>query len=298
MAKQDFEVTVDQAYLLFHFGPNFLKHRYVWDTIRHSNVSYEMHVILRGSCTAEVGMDTLTVSAGDIMIVAPGVYHAGRANDGPFERFTITFSAPDSALAPALQEAIDPYVHMEAPQEICELCRAIMSEYENEDAYRDDVLQCRLGLLLVYLLRQLSALKKRAEETGRGAIGNVSKDKTGMMTTIEYFFSHRMASYGMMQDLARRLRISKRQLCRLIPELYGMTFREKLLDTRMDYAAWMLRTTPKVISEICKQVGYTSESTFYTKFRQHYGMSPAQYRRKYQGTETETDTAPKGRETP
>lgn len=284
MEKHDFELSVDNARVRFHFGPNFLNHRYVWDSPRHSNVSYELHVILRGTCTAEVAEDTLSLSAGDALIVAPGTYHAARAGDGPFERFTVTFSAPRSALAADLQKIIPSYVQMGAPTEIRGLCSAIMREYGDGALHRDELLRFQLGQLFVFLLRQFALLGKRAAHSGRGA-GNMPREMAVMATTIEAFFVRNMANYGIMQQLADKLHISKRQLCRLIPSLYGMTFREKLLDTRMDYAAYLLRTTQKSTAEICKLVGYSSEPTFYTNFKQHYGLSPARYRRRYRLSE-------------
>ena len=279
MEPHDFELTVDNARVLFRFGPNFLRHRYVWDSPRHSNVNYELHIILHGSCVVEVAEDTLSLSAGDILIVAPGVYHAAKVNPGPFERFTMTFAAPKTDLAPSLRKVINPYVQMAAPPDIRNLCSAMMREYSGTLLYKENLLRFQLGQLLVFLLRQFSALEKNAERNAQGEDGHISGD---MASTIESFFVKNMASYGIMQQLADKLHLSKRQLCRLIPKLYGMTFREKLLDTRMDYAAWLLRTTPKTTAEICSQVGYSSEPTFYTNFKQHHGISPAQYRRKYQ----------------
>ena len=119
-----------------------------------------------------------------------------------------------------------------------------------------------------------------------------------MITDIENFFASKMASYGAMQQLADQLHLSKRQLGRLIQELYGMTFREKLLAARMDCAAWLLRTTQNSTGEIARQVGYGSEPTFYTKFKHHHGISPGQYRREHQATfdtEAQLNVATKGR---
>ena len=276
------ELAVENARVLFRFGPNILNHRYVWDSPRHSNIRYELHVILRGSCEVEVAEDTYTLSAGDALIVAPGVYHAALANDGPFERFTITFTAAQSSPVAQLLNVVNPYVRLPAPPEIRTLCGTIMQEFGDEAPYRENLLHFQLGQLLVFLLRHLSVLEQNTEHEHHGRSGNISKDLVRMDTVIEAFFVKNMASYGIMQQLADRLHISKRQLCRLIPELYGMTFREKLLDTRMDYAAWLLRTTQQSTADIAKQVGYSSEPTFYTKFKQHHGISPAQYRRKYQ----------------
>ncbi len=281
MEKHEFDLTVEQVRVLFQFNPNFLNHRYGWDSQRHSNVNYELHIILRGSCSVEVEEDTLSLSAGDTLIIAPGVYHAAQADSGPFERFTMTFSTPDPTATPDLRSVITPCVRFGAPPELRSLCSTIMREYGSESLYKENLLHFQLGLLLVFLLRQLSQLENNGGQGRPNAGKRLSKNTAEMILTIEAFFVNHMANYGIMQQLADSLHLSKRQLCRLIPELYGMTFREKLLDTRMDYAAWLLRTTQKSTSEICKQVGYSSEPTFYTNFKQHHGVSPAQYRSKY-----------------
>lgn len=291
MRRQEFDLTVDSTHVLLRFGPNILNHRYLWDSPRHNNVDYELHVILHGSCTLEVAEDTLHLSAGDALIIAPGIYHTARADDGPFERFTLTFASDGSSLT-QLRSIIHSYARIGVPPEIRGLCAIVMREYGNQAPYRDDLLHFQLGQLLVYLLRQLALLEERTTETGSGA-DKVPWDHTAyIIPTIESFFVNNMAHYGTMQRLADQLHISKRQLCRLIPELYGMTFREKLLDTRMDYAAYLLRTTQKSTPEICKQVGYSSEPTFYTKFKQHHGISPAQYRRKYQNPSISNPQSP------
>lgn len=301
MKKRVFELTTEDAHILFRFGPNLLHHRYIWDSPRHSNINYELHIVLHGSCTMEVEDDTFTLSAGDAVIIAPGIYHAAQANSGPFERFTITFSSVQFSPVSDLLKVIAPYARMAVPLEIRSLCSAIMRECSAQALYHEDLLHFQLGQLLVFLLRQLSVLEKNAEGKWHGRDGNISEELLNMDTVIEAFFAKNMANYGIMQQLADSLHISKRQLCRLIPKLYGMTFREKLLDTRMDYAAWLLRTTETSTPDICKQVGYSSEPTFYTNFKHHHGISPAQYRRKYQNLNSakpEPTNATKGRPQP
>jgi transcriptional regulator GlxA family with amidase domain len=53
----------------------------------------------------------------------------------------------------------------------------------------------------------------------------------------------------------------------------------------MDHAGWLLRTTNKSIGEICSIVGYNSETTFFKNFRNHYDMTPLQYRKQHQSTD-------------
>ena len=99
---------------------------------------------------------------------------------------------------------------------------------------------------------------------------------------IDTFFEDNMACYGTEEQLAEALHISKRQLARVLQEHYDMNFRQKLLVTRMDHAGWLLRTTEKSIGEICSIVGYNSETTFFKNFKNHYDVTPLQYRKQHQ----------------
>ena len=81
------------------------------------------------------------------------------------------------------------------------------------------------------------------------------------------------------EDLAALLHLSRRQTNRVLQENYGMNFRKRLLNLRMDRAAWLLRTTTIPMSELIGIVGYTSEAAFYHAFRNHFQISPLQYRK-------------------
>lgn len=84
-----------------------------------------------------------------------------------------------------------------------------------------------------------------------------------------------------MEALAEELHLSRSQLNRFLKEQYGMTFREKLLRTRLDRASWLLRHTEKPVEDIVGAVGYSSESAFFQVFRKHFGMTPEKYRKQY-----------------
>ena len=60
-----------------------------------------------------------------------------------------------------------------------------------------------------------------------------------------------------------------------------MTFREKSMRARMDYAAWLLRTTDKCAGEIARLVNYSSEPSFFSAFKRYFGVTPLRYRQVY-----------------
>lgn len=81
-----------------------------------------------------------------------------------------------------------------------------------------------------------------------------------------------------LDDVARRVASSRRQLQRAYHEIGGTTFREHLTAVRMDRAAEMLATRGLTVREVAHRVGYRQPAQFAKAFRRHHGVSPSGYR--------------------
>ena len=78
--------------------------------------------------------------------------------------------------------------------------------------------------------------------------------------------------------MAREIGLSKRQLSRVLRQIYNMSFREKLVDTRLHHAAKLLTRTDIPIEKIGYMIGYNTPSGFYTAFKKRFGVSGGEYR--------------------
>lgn len=90
-----------------------------------------------------------------------------------------------------------------------------------------------------------------------------------------------------LDDIARRVASSRRQLQRAYAEIGDTTFREHLTAVRMERAAEMLAGRGLTVREVAHRVGYRQPAQFAKAFRRHHGSSPSTYRAK---------TLPHGRE--
>src|SRR3977135_1159673 len=90
------------------------------------------------------------------------------------------------------------------------------------------------------------------------------------------------AEYGSdisLDDVARRVASSRRQLQRSYAEIGRTTFREHLTKVRMERAAGLLGTRRLTVREVARRVGYRQPAQFAKAFRRHQGMAPSAYRR-------------------
>jgi AraC-like DNA-binding protein len=80
-------------------------------------------------------------------------------------------------------------------------------------------------------------------------------------------------------DIADCFFVSAHTLNRLIYEYYSDTFHNLLIRRRMQVAASYLLNTEDSVASIAEKAGYSSLNNFYTAFKRHYGVLPADYRR-------------------
>jgi len=81
-----------------------------------------------------------------------------------------------------------------------------------------------------------------------------------------------------LDDVARRIATSRRQLQRCFAELEDDSFRRCLARIRMRHAAALLTETSMTVREVARRVGYRQPAQFAKAFARHYGMAPIQYR--------------------
>jgi len=268
-----FQVGEDTVFSRFEIS-RIPRSRYEWQTNRHCNPDYELHLILRGKGIAEVEYDRVELSAQGILI-SPGAYHQTRVLPEAFERFTFCFYLSEGRLLDSLQRQYPCYGVFSLTSELVELCRNFYYEYEANNLFSKDMQSLLLKEILIKSFRRLRLENfQRSLPEKEGAVEGT--------TMIDTFFETRFSEYITQDTLAQLLHISTRQLSRVLKNNYGMSFQEKLIATRMDHAAYLLFTTKKKIGEIVGLVGYTSESSFFKQFYRHFHMTPQQYRKRYE----------------
>jgi transcriptional regulator GlxA family with amidase domain len=83
-----------------------------------------------------------------------------------------------------------------------------------------------------------------------------------------------------LDEVARKIATSRRQLQRIYAEVGKTTFRDQLTRVRMQRAAELLSQNGVTVREVANRVGYRQPAQFAKAFRSHHGLSPSEYRRR------------------
>ncbi len=268
--KHKYTIRLNNNVLQVRILKNFEKQRYIWEATRHCNAEYELHIVLKGRIPVEVEDNHLLLEVRQGILIPPGQYHAPLSPSGEFERFPIGFSVLEGDLADVLHKEISNYRIFNITTDILQECLAIYREFNICSLFRDVKMTALLTSLMISVLQNLNL-----NPTDTTALSITELERIDI---IDDFFASQLRERLGAEQLAKKLHVSERQLNRVIYQLYGMTFQEKMMRTKMDRSAWLLRTTNKKIGEIAELVGYSSEAAFYQAFRKYFQTTPQKYR--------------------
>jgi AraC-like DNA-binding protein len=90
-------------------------------------------------------------------------------------------------------------------------------------------------------------------------------------------------------DLAKTAGMTVQRFCRHFKKRTGMTTVEYLHSVRINTAKKLLQQSKLYVDDICYEIGFNSISFFNRKFKEHTGITPLAYRRRFSGNGNEQE---------
>lgn len=243
---------------------------------QHRHRAFELHCVELGTCTMYAGGQYYSLSEGQFCLLAPGVYHSQKSCSEPFNKFCINFeldipakkSEDAQRFLSSLQSA-PVFTGDSAP--IAPLLSLLREELQRSRFLTAEAGKALVLLIILRLARCMGAdgpeppQQRRALDVQRSFL-------------IDEFFNDHFNQPAGEKQLADCLGVSKRQLNRILKQLYGMSFRKKLAETRMEVAFDMLLNSERTIAEISELLGYSVPTNFTAFFKTETGLLPSQFR--------------------
>lgn len=95
---------------------------------------------------------------------------------------------------------------------------------------------------------------------------------------IEDFFETHYVEKISISDLAQALFLSNRQTVRILREKYNMSFKQKIIEKRIEVSKTLLQKNELPIKDIAAHIGYET-ANFSAMFKQKTALTPKEYRR-------------------
>ena len=249
--------------------------------------AWEMGCCISGQASVYYGKHIVTLQAGEVFFVPPGVNHAFILDEGNNNAaFIISFTCADGPvkLLRCRTLRITPQQEQIINQTIRELMDAFsrskpglrMYHFEpNPDAPlgAEQMILCYLEQLLIGFLRAIT-MRKGVVITGthfEKSIGNYQID------TVRRYIREHLHEELSVETLAREFHYSRTRLSVLFKEATGQTINEYITLERIAKAKHLLVEGKLSMAQISRAVGYSSPQYFSRRFSQMVGCAPSDY---------------------
>ena len=225
---------------------------------------YLLHFVVSGNGEFKTARGEYSLGAGDVFIIRPEeitYYEADR--DDPWEYYWISF---DSGVR--LPSVIMHRDHVFAPY----LEELFVSAFEREDSthgvggYEEHLCSVIWEICARFKREEASVGRESAEDYVRRAIALMNSEMPDGVTV---------------GQVADRLHLNRSYFTTLFTEVTGTSPGDHLKIMRMERAAGLLREGGYTVAVVAASVGYSDTFVFSRAFKAYFGVSPAEYSRRF-----------------
>lgn len=248
----------------------------------HSHFCTELHWIEAGSCDYICDKTSYHIAPGQLIIIPPGTYHRVEGISKDFRRVSILVDISSAKETPNALEAC--FTQTFRPREVKVLSAdsAVLTELRDRicrllahaetDSLSMERLRIACNSLLVELFDKISG--DSLEKNKKSPQNDYSKD-----LVLDNHIAYQFIPGASFSALADQLHVSPRQLHRIITQKYGINYRDKIKEIRIEIATNFLCHTDKSVAQIAEIMGYSDTSSFSSFMKRATGSSPQQIRK-------------------
>lgn len=253
----------------------------------HSHNFYEiLFCHSTGGAEYLVGPDRYRLQRGDIILIPPGVSHRPLLPENMSESYRRDVLWINPEVVEQLKTMDNPHIPQESPllrtagtrwEFIGELFRHGVREYEGRQTGWEEIILGNTIQILVYLRRAIldrSAAPLKAE-------------KPELLDQVLAYIEDHLAEKISLGEIAKHFWVSQSTISQTFRNKMGVSFYRCVTQRRL-IAAKSLIIEGLPLESVGQKVGFSDYSSFYRAFKQEFGISPRQFRKKQDPSEHDT----------
>lgn len=255
-----------------------------WESSVHVHDYNEICYVAQGRGTYVIEDIEYSMSLGDLFFLPKGTRHGEVCNkEDAYElRFVMVENSGEAAdEINALFFAKAARIRCGQYQQVRRLWDQILDEViGHEDGYLAIVESC-LKVLYAVLYREIYAEMTPAQSLHYSSHSQIKKREFLSMRVRSYVMENINRTIGA-NELAEVFHYHPKYLTRLIKQETGKTLTAFVQSIRLGCACELLAKTQHSIANVLMLCGFNNDAHFFRSFKQEFGVTPAQYRRKKQ----------------
>ena len=266
-----------------------MRHKRFLPPIRHQHSFFEIMYVAHGACINHVGDETCSLHKGDICILSPGTPHAVSCFDresvllnilvrkSSFETTFFNVLSDRDILSrffgrALLNKDVPSYIIFQTgeDEQIATLLHFLDNEFQEHEDYKNRMMANILQGFFILLLRHHNQSILLPKE--------IAPDREDNIFAILNYIQVNYADLTM-ERLSAHFGYSTRHMARIIKSNVGVSFGNLVKTAKLNAAAKMLENPNNSMTDVIQRTGYADLSGFHRAFKQHFGKTPAEFRR-------------------
>jgi len=247
----------------------------------HKHPFTEIHYVTHGHCSYRVGDVPYALTPHQLLLIPPDTQHMLDQVSSPLHRLVLSLhiqhpsdqtGSSSRALYTALHPSTPTLLGVPQKSTLADALQHIvtLSDQNRGTLSAQEAMRAYANLLLAGLAEVL---------LDPPAIVPPAHAFAPQSFLIDQFFCYPATMSGGAEALAEMLNVSPRQLDRILLDAYGMNFRDKLNQTKLNYAIDLLSNQTLSIGQIAQMLDYSSSTAFGAFIKKLTGQTPSQLRR-------------------
>jgi len=250
----------------------------------HNHVTHEVLYVLSGSATLVYREGELKLKPHTLCLVPSGLYHHIGSRDSDLRIASFRFAIKQRSASGEMNRVIrlletaKPFVFSLERLPFYEMLMDIfLADTMRPPLMYQDIFKAEVSLILCHVFDQMILLNHDASPEILSSAHLANEQNT--IELIEHMLSERYMEKLTLEDVALTINMSKSYTQRLIKTLYGISFSQKLTETRLIMSQSLMRDTHEPLYIIAEKCGYNSYDHFSKSFKARYGITPEKYRK-------------------
>ncbi|MCB7069252.1 helix-turn-helix transcriptional regulator [Caldibacillus sp. 210928-DFI.2.22] len=155
-------------------------------------------------------------------------------------------------------------------RKIADIVNQIMCEYFDKGLYADEIINSYLIILFSELIRNNEIVAKYTIQS--------EQNNASLIAFLQYIEENYKDCT--LTSMAEQFNFHPNYLSNLLKKGTGKSFKDLLQLQKINKAAMILMNSDLPIPEVVEEVGYSSVTFFYKKFKEIFHMTPYEFRKK------------------
>ena len=238
----------------------------------HCHDFYELEIIVGGNSDTLLNGKRYGVSEGTVFFLSPADFHEYSLCEG-LDLYNIQFTN-EAISSDILERAVSYSKNVYIPEkkhfdEIVKLV-SVMSNLGSHEAF--SAIQTRILESFLLILIKDEESKNSTSDLQEGC-------ERDMQKAVMYIRAH-FKENPSLREVAETIPLNPRYFCTKFRKYTGKSYKQYLKQTKLRYARKLIIATALSMIDVAENSGYASQSHFSCEFKEYYGISPLEMRKK------------------